>query len=136
MTHITPIHADRTDCHHPGPAQASMHEDGGPRCSAGWQITHVRWGDKTLTIGETYHAVQSFADAFIKAITPMVEQVVKAMSGLTSEPMIQALAAAAAVTERERAREQGRLGRGPDRGRHGTRAVTGDPCGSGPAGTE
>jgi hypothetical protein len=99
------IHADGTDCGHEGTLQATLHMDGGPRCPAGQPVTHVRFGGTTLTIEQAYASLKQVADAWAKAITPILSALAEFGRKLSAEPSIRALAAAAKVVDEERQRE-------------------------------
>lgn len=104
------IHADGTDCHHKGQPQASAHDDGALRCPAGIRVTHVRFNGQMVTIEEACATLKSAADAWVKAITPVVAALAGFVRQFTSDPAICALAAAAAVVDEERALDDARRG--------------------------
>lgn len=101
------VHADGTTCQHEGEPRAGMHEDGGPLCPGGQQVTHFRFNGKVLTVAEAYVAFSSMAETITKAIAPLSAAFVEFGRKLSTDPYIRTLTAAAAVIERERAREDG-----------------------------
>jgi hypothetical protein len=98
------IHADGTDCHHEGAAQATVHDEGGPKCAAGLPVTHVRFNGREMTVEEAYASLKNIADVFAKQLTPVITAFVKlaAQIGAAMEPTIRVLATAAAVVDEER----------------------------------
>jgi hypothetical protein len=104
------IHEDGTYCHHEGQPQIS---ENGPSCPAGVLVTHIRVGEKVLTLDEAVAAFQSMAQALVAAISPLIEGLARAFSSLTRDPAIRALGAAAAVVEEERRREESGIIREP-----------------------
>jgi hypothetical protein len=85
------IHADGTACHHQGEPLASVYDDGGPACAAGIQVTHVRVGDRTLTMAEAEVAFLQLAVAWSEALRPFVDAFARWAEQAT--PAIRALAA-------------------------------------------
>jgi hypothetical protein len=63
------VHADGTDCHHPGDPQATADDPGGPRCPAGMPVGGVRVGAVTWTLDEAAAAL----DRAMAAIRPVLE---------------------------------------------------------------
>jgi hypothetical protein len=109
------VHADGTDCNHEGPPQA---RDGGVACPAGQLITHVRVNGKPLTLAEACAALQSVAEAWTHALTPLVTAMAAWAQSMgsalwASSPAIRALAAACAVVDEERERYEQQRGEGP-----------------------
>jgi hypothetical protein len=99
------VHADGTDCGHEGPAQATVHDEGGPLCPAGRRITHVRFNGNTLTIEEALAAFSSVAESFAAMLTPLVTGLARWASSIASalSPSMRVLAAAAEAADEERA---------------------------------
>ena len=95
------LHSDGSACSHEGDPRATVHDDGGPVCPAGEQITHVRCNGRLLTIAEAYAAFSSFAETIAKAIAPLAEAFAEFGRRLSTDPYIRALAAASEVIERE-----------------------------------
>jgi hypothetical protein len=66
------IHADGTECAHPGPPQATVDDDGGPRCPAGIPVTRVRMTDgREMTVEEAVEAFRDLGTAIIEAFRPL-----------------------------------------------------------------
>jgi len=107
QTGVALLHADGTACHHEGDAQATVHDDGGPVCPGGEQITHVRYNGRLLTITEAYAAFSSMAETLTQAIAPLAAAFAEFGRKLATNPRIRVLTAAAEAIERERALEQG-----------------------------
>lgn len=105
QTGVALLHADGATCHHEGDAQSTVHDDGGPVCPGGEQITHVRYNGKLLTITEAYAALSSMAETITKAIAPMADAFAEFGRKLATDPHLRVLAAAAEAIERERAEE-------------------------------
>jgi hypothetical protein len=63
------IHADGTDCHHIGDAQATVYDPDGPRCPAGERVTHVRFNGKTITIEQATQALIGIGETMSKFIS-------------------------------------------------------------------
>jgi hypothetical protein len=102
------VHADGTDCLHPGTPQATLRDEGGPRCPAGQPVTHIRVNGRLLTFEEAAAAFGRVADALAKAITPLISEFAVRVSAVFAPgtPAIRALAAAAQVIEAERENEE------------------------------
>lgn len=101
------VHADGTDCHHEGQAQATIQAAGGPLCPAGHQITHVRFNSKTLTIEEACAGLQLITEAFARIFTPMSVAFAEFGRRFSADPVMRAFAAAAAVVDEEPERLEG-----------------------------
>jgi hypothetical protein len=99
------LHGDGTDCRHEGNAQAAISDEGGPICPAGLPITHMRFNGNTLTIEQAYTSLKSMADAWVKALNPIVTALAAWGRQVSGDPVIRALAAASAVVDEERQRE-------------------------------
>ena len=103
------IHADGTDCHHEGPPQPAVRDDGGPRCAGGLLVTHVRFGGRTLTIEEASAALQSVASAFAAAFIPLMDSLTAAFVNfgrqVRDDPRLRVLAATLSSAEAEAAAE-------------------------------
>jgi len=97
------LHSDGTTCRHEGDAKATVHDDGGPLCPAGEQITHIRYNGRLLTIAEAYAAFSSIAETITKAFAPLADAFAEFGRRLSTDPYIRALAAASEVIERESA---------------------------------
>jgi len=97
------IHADGTDCRHEGTPQATVYDEGGPRCANGQQVTHVRFNGRVMTVEEAGHALKDIADTFAKLLTPVITAFVKLAAdiGTAMEPTIRILAAAAEAYDEE-----------------------------------
>jgi hypothetical protein len=67
------IHADGTDCNHHGTPQATVHDDGGPRCAAGIPVIRIRMDGREMTIEEATEAFRKLGAAFIEAIRPLAD---------------------------------------------------------------
>jgi hypothetical protein len=101
------VHADGTDCRHEGDPQRLFTGDGGPECPAGVQVTHLRVNGKTLTFAEAHAALKSIADSWTRALTPAITAFADLGRRVSEDPAIRALAAACAVVDEERRREEG-----------------------------
>lgn len=101
------LHADGTDCFHDGTPRATMLEESGPLCPGGLPVTHVRFNGNVVTIESAYASLKGMAEAFTKAITPLVASFAEVARKIGNDPAIRALAAAAAVVNDERQREDG-----------------------------
>jgi hypothetical protein len=63
------IHADSTECGHRGPPQATVHDDGGPRCPAGIPVTRIRMFDgREMTVEEAAEAFRNTVAAVVEAM--------------------------------------------------------------------
>lgn len=93
------LHADGTECHHPGNAQATVHDDGGPVCPAGQPVTHIRYNGRYLTIADAYAALSSMAETITKAIAPVAAAFVEFARTVGNDPHVRALAAASEVVQ-------------------------------------
>jgi hypothetical protein len=102
------IHADGTDCGHEGKAKATVYDDGGPACAGGIPVTHVRFNGQVLTIGQACAALKQMGDTISKALTPMVTDLARFARQVCDDISIVALAAASAVVDEEREREERR----------------------------
>jgi class 3 adenylate cyclase len=96
------VHADGTDCHHEGDPQRLFTGDDGPECPAGVQVTHMRVNGRTLTFAEAHAALKSIADAWVKALSPVITAFAELGRRVSDDPAIRALAAAAAIVDEER----------------------------------
>jgi hypothetical protein len=89
------IHADGTDCRHPGPPQGTMDDDSGPRCAAGLAVTHVRIGGRVVTLAEAAEMLNALAAAFNAAFGQMITRMGNALGDLgrrmAGDPLIRAL---------------------------------------------
>ena len=101
------VHADGTDCHHAGPVLRTVEDAGGPACSAGMDVTAVRLGDATVSIGDACASFRSLARTLAQAMGPLVAGFAETAQMLTRDPAVRALAAAAEVICEERAKELG-----------------------------
>lgn len=66
------IHADGTECSHPGPSRTS---DDGPHCSADQLVTHVRFNGQVMTFDESMAAFSRIAEAASVAMKPAIATV-------------------------------------------------------------
>lgn len=70
-------------------------------------MTHVRYGGTTLPVDQAYASLKSMADAWVKALTPIVTAMAEFGRQMSAEPTIRALAALAAVVDEARRAEDG-----------------------------
>lgn len=97
------IHEDGTDCGHEGTPQATITDEGGPRCAGGQLVTHVRFNGNVMTVEEAAHALKNIADTFTKLLTPLITSFVKLTAdiGAAMDPAIRILAAASEAYDEE-----------------------------------
>ncbi len=100
------LHADGTECGHEGPAARTLHDEGGPACPAGIEVTHVRSGEKDIPVDEAVRAMMQVGDAIAKVLTPMISQAAVLIRGPADLPAIRVAHGAAAAIEAEREREE------------------------------
>jgi len=100
------IHEDGTDCHHEGDAQRTVNDPEGPVCAGGLAVDQARIGDKVVSIHEACASFESMARALVSSISPLVAAYARFAQAVMESPHIRALAAAAAVVDEERAREE------------------------------
>lgn len=99
------VHADGTNCRHEGTPKATLGMDGGSACPAGKPVDAVRFDGTTLTIEQVQRSLKSIGEAWTKLITPGISALVaKAAPLMGGDPVIRALAAAAAALDQHPAR--------------------------------
>lgn len=103
-----PVHADGTVCIHRGPAQAGLPDT--PLCSAGVEVTHIRYNGRDIEVGQLAAALDSFGQAITAALTPIVTAYAEMARRLAASlsPYIRIIAAAAEQANIERAADLAR----------------------------
>lgn len=99
------VHTDGTNCRHEGQPKSMVGLPGGPACPAGKPVDALRFDGTTLTIEQVQRSLKSIGEAWTKLITPGILVLVAAAAPLIDgDPVIRALAAAAAALDQHPAR--------------------------------
>lgn len=100
------LHAGGSECHHEGPAQRMADDEAGAACSAGIEITHVRFNGADMPVAEVVHAMTQVGQNLGVWLNAMITQLAGVAERLADSPAMRIIAKAAAAVEAERQRAE------------------------------